>query len=302
MDRGREWARRALAVALLGALLVGLPASAAGRSVDALVHPGQGSFVFDGRPAFPGSPVRVYYSAPPDPASAQVLVVLHGLNRDGRAHRDDWARVLGGRNVLVLVPEFAASGYPAYNLGDVTDARGAVRGPDQWDFLMVEALFDRVVADVGGDAAAGYLLFGFSGGGQFVHRFVELMPRQRARVAVAANAGWYTMPDDALPFPHGLGGLPVQVAGLQRAFGTNLVVLLGGRDSDPRDPSLQRDPRTDRQGVQRLERGRTFFRQAAAAARARSFTFAWRVHEEPTLGHVHADAARAALPYLLGDR
>jgi hypothetical protein len=67
VDRGREWARRALAVAVLGALLAPLPASATGRLADALVRPGQGSFVFDGRPAFDGPPVRVYYSAPPDP-------------------------------------------------------------------------------------------------------------------------------------------------------------------------------------------------------------------------------------------
>lgn len=285
-----------LAVVLALAAAATLTASAV--AAPPLLTPGTGSFVFAGYAPLADRPVRVWYSAPRDPATAEIVVVVHGLNRDGRAHRDDWAGLVAGRNVLVLVPELARATYPDYNTGHVVDDRGVRQPAEQWTFPLVEALFDHAVAATGG-SQRDYALFGFSGGAQFVHRFVELMPAHRARVAVAANAGWYTMPDDTVPYPYGLAGAPVATTGLRRALATNLVLLLGQRDADPRDPSLLHDPRADRQGAQRLERGRTFFAAVTRTARANAFPLRWRVREVPGLGHVHAGAARAALPYLL---
>lgn len=297
--------QRWLAGVVVGVLVMTLSASAIARGAvpaEHVLQPGLGSFIFDGYPPLADRPVRVFYSVPTDPAHAEILVVMHGLSRDGRSHRDDWVRQVGDRNVVVLVPEFPKASYPdsgAYNIGNVVDG-GVPQPRDQWTFHLVEALFDRVVADLG-STAQDYALFGFSGGAQFVHRFVELMPRHRARVAVAANAGWYTMLDEDVPFPYGLDGAPVRSDELARAFAANLVVILGARDADPNDPSLRRDARTDEQGRQRLERGRTFFRTAQALAREHSFAFGWRLHVEPGLAHSHAGAARAAAPFLLDD-
>ncbi|MGD9526337.1 hypothetical protein [Pseudonocardia sp.] len=302
--RRAGWSHRLSVIVLAATLAVLLAVPAAGSPAggalvaQALRTPGTGSYVFTGYPPLADRPVRVWYSAPRDPATAQIVVAVHGLSRDGRAHRDDWARLVAGRNVLVLVPELTRAAYPDYNTGHVVDDRGVRQPPDRWTFPLVEALFDHAVAATG-SRERDYALFGFSGGAQFVHRFVELMPVHRARVAVAANAGWYTMPDDTVPYPYGLAGAPVRSAGLGRAFATELVLLLGQRDTDPRDPSLLHDPRADRQGMQRLERGRAFFAAAARTARAHGFPLHWRVWEVPGLGHVHATAAQAALPYLL---
>lgn len=277
-------------------------ANARGATLEGpLVRPGLGVFTFAGYPPLADRPVQVYYSAPADPAHAKILIVMHGLSRDGKAHRDDWADLVGDRNVLVLVPEFTTQLYPdggAYNIGNVVDASGSRQPPEQWTFHVVEALFDAVTAGLG-SAEQDYALFGFSGGGQFVHRFVELMPRHRARVAIAANSGWYTMPDDGVPFPYGLGGAPVRSGELGPAFASNLVVLLGGTDTNPNDPSLKRDQRSDRQGSDRLTRGLTFYHTARELARSSSSDFRWRLQVVPGLGHSHPGAARAALPYVL---
>lgn len=281
-------------LALAAATCLSASSTVSALAAEPLVIPGSGSFVLDPPQ---GPPVRVWYVAPRDPATAEVLVVVHGMSRDGRAHRDDWARLVAGRDVLVLVPELHVSGYPDYNVGHVLDARGRPVPRREWTLGLVETLFDRVVAATG-STERDYALFGFSGGAQFVHRFVELMPGHRARVAVAANAGWYTMPDDAVPYPYGLAGSPVQTSGLADALGTNLVVLLGQRDTDPRDPSLLRNPLADRQGVQRLQRGRAFFAAASRTARVQALRFGWRAVEVPGLGHSHAGAAAAALPHL----
>ena len=89
------------------------------------IEPGRGVFTFDGYPPLADRPVRVWYDAPADPSTAQILIVMHGLRRNGADYRDDWHGLVDGRNVLVLAPEFSDEDYPgaeAYNLGNIVDA------------------------------------------------------------------------------------------------------------------------------------------------------------------------------------
>lgn len=273
-----------------------------GTPTQARIRPGLGEFLFTGYQPLADRPVRVHYAAPEDPATAEILVVMHGRGRNGQEYLADWASSVTGRNVLVLVPEFSDELYPdsaAYNVGNVVDADGELQPREKWTFNIVEALFDSVVTELGSQAED-YALFGHSAGAQFVHRFVELVPQHRARVAVAANAGWYTVPDDSIPFPYGLDGAPVQVADLGPAFASDLVVLLGADDIDPEDGSLRHDERSDAQGRHRLERGLHFYLESRQAAHRESLRFRWRLQVVPGLAHSHHEAAAAAAPLLLG--
>ena len=85
---------------------------------------------------------------------------------------------------------------------------------------------------------------------------------------MAANAGWYMMPDLAADFPYGLKGTPVSADDLRHALGLPLVVLLGTADTNARDKVLRHTPQADAQGLYRFARGQFFFARAAAAARA----------------------------------
>jgi pimeloyl-ACP methyl ester carboxylesterase len=262
-----------------------------------------GEFVFDGYPPLSDRPVRVFYIAPADPASAEILVVMHGLGRDGQEYRSDWENLVKDRNVLVLVPEFSEDHYPgpeSYNLGNVVDSDYEPVRRERWSFNLIEALFDFVRRDIG-NSSHGYMMFGHSAGAQFVHRFVMFMPENRVRVAVAANAGWYTMPDSSEPFPYGLNGSPITTGGLGPAFETDLIILLGADDIDPADDSLRRDERSDEQGRHRLERGITFYRTAREMADEKGLQFRWRLQMVPGLAHEHRQAAAAAAPLLLGE-
>ncbi|MGQ0574048.1 MAG: hypothetical protein ACT4RN_07560 [Pseudonocardia sp.] len=297
------WGRRGAAALAAVLTVLGGCGAAAGVDRDAPVEPGRGEFTFDGYPPLADRPVRVHYHAPPDPSRAQVLIVMHGLTRDAESYLDDWVELVGDRNVLVLAPTFSDEHYPGaegYNTGNVVDADGDPRPAQDWNFHVVEALFDAVVADTG-NPARDYALFGHSAGGQFVHRFVEFMPEHRARVAVAANAGWYTLPDESVAFPHGLDGVPLAPGELAPAFASNLVVVVGADDNDPDDGSLRRDEQTDRQGEHRLARGLNFFEVARASAAEEGHEFRWRLQVVPGLAHDHGGAARAAAPLLLAE-
>lgn len=277
------------------------PRPAAQSSSEPVLRPGLGEFSFTGYGPLSDRPVRVYYAAPANPATAQILIVMHGVGRNAKDYRADWEPLVKSRNVLVLAPDFSEQEYPghsAYSLGNMTDDDDNPLPRAQWSFNIVESLFDFVVRDVG-SSAHDYALFGHSAGAQFVHRFVEFMPNNRARVAAAANPGWYTMPDDAVPFPYGLHGAPVSTRELGPAFASNFVLLLGGSDTDPDDESLRHDHLSDQQGSYRLERGQNFFRLATQVARSGSLPFHWRLQVVPGVAHDHTEMADAAAPLLL---
>jgi pimeloyl-ACP methyl ester carboxylesterase len=76
-------------------------------------------------------------------------------------------------------------------------------------------------------------LFGFSGGGQFVHRYVAFHPK-RVLCAVAGAPGWYLWPDNDLPYPLGTAShsLPKGVnIHLRDFFRSRLRILVGDKDS-----------------------------------------------------------------------
>lgn len=258
----------------------------------------EGDFVFEGPTA--QQPVKVWYSAPEDLATADVLFVMPGTNRNGEEYRGDWIPLIEGRNTLVLVPEFAEDDFPgtSYNLGNMVDQDDDVRPQEEWAFTIIEDLFDHVVQTTGSQATD-YAMFGHSAGGQFVHRFIEFMPHARVRTAVAANAGWYTTMDEDENFPYGLDGAPTELDDMDDAFARDLVILVGADDIDPGDDSLQRDDRTDEQGTNRLERGLNFYLQARKAAEDGSARFGWRLMVVPGIAHEHEKMAQAAAPILL---
>lgn len=260
-----------------------------------------GDFTFFGSGPLASQPIRVWYQAPDDPSSAQILVVMTGAQRDGEAYREDWLPLLENRNTLLLVLEFSKDEYPgvsSYNQGNILDKDGNINPPEAWTFTMVEALFKAVVRDTS-STAVDYALFGHSAGGQFVHRFMEFTPDNHVRVAVAANAGWYTMPDHDIDFPYGLKNSPLSSKDLPDAFARPLVIMLGADDVDPKDSLLQRDRNTDAQGDNRLSRGLTFFRAARDAA-GDSGEFNWSLVVVPGAAHDHTRMAAAAADLLLG--
>lgn len=134
-----------------------------------------------------------------------------------------------------------------------------------WAWPSIEKVFDHLKAATG-SKARGYILFGHSAGAQFAHRFAIFAGRTRATRIIAANAGWYTMPDFSIRFPYGLKTSPASEADLKVALAAPLTVMLGERDTNSNHHALRHNRRADRQGVNRFEREQAFFRQAEAEA------------------------------------
>lgn len=284
-----------LSLFLLAALA--MPALAADQAPSAAVAPmpAKGAFTFDG---WKGPPLRVFYQLPAEvKPDTPVLIAIHGVQRDADNYRDEWARRAVEKGFIVAAPEFSRAGFPdneSFSSGDVTADDGSVRPRDRWTFAAIDPLFDAIRQRTG-TRVPRYILYGHSGGAQFVQRFVLFMPEARYARAIAANAGWYTMPDYSTGLPYGLKDSPVTPDLLKAALGRQLWVLLGSQDTDPRSPNLRTTREAMRQGAFRRARGDAFYAAAQGAATAAGVELKWQKRYVNGVGHDNAGMSAAAV-------
>jgi len=275
---------------------------------------GAGAFVTRGGRGDENKRVTVHYYKPHSfTPQSRVLLVIPGAGRDGDEYRDAWIETAERKSLLVASPSYPAADYDfaAYHMGGVVRdlvIRNLPTGPDGEPLDVIHVRdedisfsinprreewlfndFDRIVALLAAAAGAernGYDVFGHSAGGQILHRLALFHPRSRAERIVAANSGFYTLPDLQTPPPVGLAGTGVSEASLAESFAAQLTLLLGENDnSDEAGGTQIHTPMIDRQGIGRLSRGRYFFEVGAQQAQAMGAPFHWRLQTVPDVGH-----------------
>lgn len=207
-----------------------------------------------------------------------VFVTVHGISRNAREHAECFAPFAERHGVVLVAPRFGRKRFPRYQRL-APDARG--HAPD--------AQLDAIVGDVRrllGLPDRPIHLFGFSGGGQFAHRYAIVHPARVACVVVGA-AGWYTFPDQGVRYPRGLGepaGGALQIA-TPDFLRIPMAVVVGSEDT-VRDAALNLSPRIDRQqGVDRRERGWRWVAAMRHAARERGLATPYGYSVLPGVGH-----------------
>jgi pimeloyl-ACP methyl ester carboxylesterase len=269
---------------------------------QAAADPPRSSFLFE---AWDGPALRIFYTRPDTlVADRPVVFVMHGMSRTAERYRDDWHDLAVEHGFLLVVPEFTREDFPTsetYNSGNVIDDQGQPLPRSAWSFNAVEALFDDVRGRFGMTAEQ-YALYGHSAGSQFVHRFLLHVPEARVNRVVAANAGWYTVPDFEIGFPYGLQNSQVSEAAVRHFLELQLTVLLGDRDTDASQDNLRNTPEAKAQGPHRLARGWHFFNAAREAAQRLGTPFNWRLATVPGAHHDNALMAPEAVRYLLPEK
>lgn len=244
---------------------------------------------------------HVYRATAFDPRIGPIWFVMHGAGRTARAYLRAAAPVAERHDALAIAIEFSVQRYSSmedYTLGvtsrgrpdERAHAEGRWRDPDSYLYSEVEHVFEAVRRSIGG-RQRGYYLFGHSAGAQFVHRLLTFLPDARVLGAVAANAGWYTLPVDGndvhVAMPYGLRGTPITSAGLRSLFGAPLTVMLGTQDTAEADEDslLRGTPAAMAQGRTRLARGQNYFATGRAAAVKAGTPFGWRLALVPGAAH-----------------
>lgn len=234
-------------------------------------------------------------------ANAPIVIVCHGLDRNGETYRNAWISSADRLGFILIVPEFTTISFPgsrSYNQGNLFSSNGNPNPIEQWSFQVIERVFDDVVARLSG-SQTGYHLYGHSAGAQFVHRMLLLMPDIRVERAVSANAGWYTLADPEVDYPYGLRNSPYETSIVNERLTQNHLVLLGTEDNNPNDSSLNRSPETDVQGIHRFERGHYFFNTLWQYAESQMLEPGWSLGYAPGVAHSNSGMAPFAANWLL---
>ena len=268
--------------------------------------------------------VDVHYYLPEHVTrESNVLLILPGAGRNGDDYRNAWIETAQQHSLIIAAISYPEAHYDlaAYNFGGVvknfhakemdTSTRGVIRVKDEdvrfevnsnrgeWLFNDFERVFD-LIKRATGTTTATYDLFGHSAGAQALHRMVLFQQKSRARKIVAANAGWYTLPNLHVPLPTGLQNAPLEATDLQRALSTDLTILLGELDnSEQAGGTLLRSPIIDQQGQGRLARGQTFYQTGLETAAKLGAPFNWTLATVPNVGHNYYAMSQAAAEILL---
>jgi predicted esterase len=165
----------------------------------------------------------------------QVLVTMHGMGDNGQ---NFCQRVIpiAERNGWIIVS-------PTFKYHDYMNADLSLQ--DDLTFLpALTAILDSVPARTGLATRHKVLLFGFSRGGQAVHRFATLYP-ERVAAAAVISAGSYTLPLNSmlvngrsrtLPLPYGVANMGA-LTGYAFDFATfrqiPFRISVGGADVNP---------------------------------------------------------------------
>jgi pimeloyl-ACP methyl ester carboxylesterase len=206
-------------------------------------------------PPWPGAP-------PPG-----LVVAVHHTVRNFIECRDRFAGFGNSHRQVVLAPLF-----PAGVLGDGNaDGYKPLREGDLRYDDVLNAMVDEVAAATGCDGDR-FFLFGYSGGGQFAHRYLLLHPG-RVRAASVGAPGQVTVLDPDAAWPAGvrdvesLYGHPVDLAALREV---PLQLLVG--DADTRTDEIAEAPpnhwwRSDdeRRAANRIDRLRVLQRSLTEA-------------------------------------
>jgi len=227
-----------------------------------------------------GSKARYFLYVPQSAAAHPPLfVTVHGISRNAREHARLFAPLAELYGVVVLAPLFPAQTHDDYQrLGRKDDSEHAGR--------VLEAMVDDV-GKLTGAKAEHFFLFGYSGGGQFAHRYAMSHPERISAYAVGA-AGWYTFPDHRLTYPHGLKpckSRPNMKLVPKRFLAIPAMVLVGERDTRL-DTALRKTSKVNgQQGTSRLERGRRWVAAMRQTAQDQGLKGSFDFIALPDCGH-----------------
>lgn len=218
----------------------------------------------------------------------RVLVTVHGISRNAREHVELFATLAEQNGSAIIAPLFPLADFPRYQ------RLGTSAHEDRADLA-----FDQILKDAAENLGVDPFplrLFGFSGGGQFSHRYGLLYPDRISRMVLGAP-GWYTFPDTDEKFPFGLrsgSDWPKLRFSPQKFLSLPTLVMVGEADNI-RDEDLNRTRRIDsRQGADRFERGQRWVQVMNAHARAFGFVPGFRF--ESVANATHAFDSYVAQP------
>lgn len=158
-----------------------------------------------------------------------LAVMMHGTGRTATAYRDGFMGFADANDCIILAPLFPAG---LIEKGDLSNYKRLEFHDMRFDLLLL-AMVDEVAAKYRVRADR-FLMFGFSGGGHFTHRFLYAHPQRLLGVSIGAP-GSVTLLDQTRDWWVGLRdfearfGRPVDIPAMRRVA---VQMVIGGEDKE----------------------------------------------------------------------
>lgn len=236
------------------------------------------------------------------PDETKIIYTIHGISRNALEHINGFISLAERYGAVIIAPLFPKINYPRYQqLGtSVNQARA-------------DMAFNTVLQDVNewlNIPTAPILMFGFSGGGQFTHRYAMFYPKRVAKMVLAAP-GWYSFPDPEQKYPYGIKSSrewPKLTFAMEQFLQIPTLVLVGEED-DLRDTDLNKARAIDAfQGLNRIERAEHWTAAVRAIGRSYDISADFRLELVPNANHAyesylaHPPFAENVFDFLFADR
>lgn len=218
-----------------------------------------------------------------------VVLVQHGMGRNGDEYRDFWIPAADRHGLLIVATTFSKEHYPeadGYNNGLLLgpDGKGPLSQRDSWGYATLPRII-RLLREGGVTRRPRVHLFGHSAGAQFLHRLLSTQPHDLFEAMSIGNAGWYSLPTLELPFPEGLGGIGLEEAEVVRLLAFPLMILAGDRDIETVAANLPSGEAAKRQGPHRFARAHNYLTAGRKEAARRGVPCLWTLQTVPGIGH-----------------
>lgn len=235
-------------------------------------------------------------------AEKRVLYTVHGISRNAKEHIQGFSAQAEKYGAIIIAPLFPKESFPRYQqLGTSVNLERA------------DMAFEQVLQDAHewlGIPPAPMRMFGFSGGGQFLHRYAMFYPKRVARMVLTAP-GWYSFPDPERKYPYGIKSTrdwPNLKFALENFLQIPTLTMVGEED-DLRDNDLNKSREIDSfQGLDRIERAERWTSAARALGRAYALSTDFRLENIPKACHAfesylaHPSFAEQVFAFLFEDQ
>jgi dienelactone hydrolase len=204
------------------------------------------------------------------------LLVFHGVERNASDYRDRAMTIADKYCFNVYVPLFSKTDFPKskYQEGGWNEA-GAKQGKSisttQYGLQLI-----RWVEKNASQANSKIYLLGHSAGAQYLSRLAafETLPNSVQRVVIANPSTW-VWPSTEMSVPYGFKGFDEPNKGLVEYLRKPITVYLGGADTG--NKNLAMTPEANRQGENRLVRGKGAYAAAEKVAKQSDVGLTWRL-------------------------
>ncbi|MDC1184027.1 hypothetical protein N8150_02365 [Gammaproteobacteria bacterium] len=230
-------------------------------------------------------------------SETKVLFIIHGASRDAEGYLKLWIEPSKDKNVILVAPSFTKKQFRYYSTLGISSSSGKPRDKSEWLTDSIGSFFTYFKSKYNLQYDK-YLIYGYSGGSQFVHRYLMYGKDWSIEKAAIGSAGWYTFLNNK-PFPYGLKDMTISPGRIEWLMSRKVLFILSDEDNDRNHSSLNTTPGSMQQGDNRFVRGTRYFSSLINIGEKFKTPFRWQLKIVKGVAHDKDEISIEAMPFML---